>query len=131
LADLDAQILNLKRSLSGLRSQRHSVFEGISAYIYPVLTLPNEILTEIFVHFLPVYPECPPLTGIRSPNILAQICRQWREIALKTPALWRSISISYHPRFPLSFRGRVDLCNIWLTRSRCYPISLNLNEDSV
>ncbi|KAJ7859526.1 hypothetical protein B0H14DRAFT_3629560, partial [Mycena olivaceomarginata] len=125
LADLDAQILDLERSLSALRSQRQPVvFERISAYIYPVLTLPNEITTEIlFIHFLPNYPRWPPLTGPDSPTLLAQICREWRDIALETPALWRAISLS-NSRIP--FEHRVHLCNLWLSRSRCSPLSLEL-----
>jgi hypothetical protein len=71
LADLDAQILDLERSLSALRSQRQPVYEHLSAYTYPVLTLPNEITTEIFIHFLPNYPSWPPLTGPNSPTLLA------------------------------------------------------------
>jgi hypothetical protein len=42
------------------------------------LTLPNEIVSEIFVHFVPPYPESPAFTGILSPATLSQICRQWR-----------------------------------------------------
>ncbi|KAJ7356454.1 hypothetical protein DFH08DRAFT_459191 [Mycena albidolilacea] len=123
LADLDAQILDLERSLSALRSQRQPVFERLSTYTYPVLTLPNEITTEIFIHFLPNYPSWPPLTGPDSPTLLAQICREWRGIALVTPALWRAISLS-DPRIP--FEHQVHLCNLWLSRSRCSPLSLEL-----
>ncbi|KAJ7705931.1 hypothetical protein B0H14DRAFT_2415857, partial [Mycena olivaceomarginata] len=53
----------------------------------PVLTLPNEIISEIFVQFLPVYPLSSPSTGPFSPTLLTQICRRWREIALTTPLL--------------------------------------------
>ncbi|KAJ7727040.1 hypothetical protein B0H14DRAFT_2544248 [Mycena olivaceomarginata] len=125
LAVLDAQILDLERSLSALRSQRQPVFERISAYTYPILTLPNEITTEIFIHFLPNYPswEWPPLTGPDSPTLLAQICRKWRDIALATPALWRAISLS-DSRIPSEHR--VHLCNLWLSRSQCSPLSLEL-----
>ncbi|KAJ7769256.1 hypothetical protein B0H14DRAFT_353337 [Mycena olivaceomarginata] len=123
LADLDAQILDFERSLSALRSQRQPVFERISAYKYPVLTLPNEITTEIFIHFLPNYPSWPPLTGPGSPTLLAQIFREWRDIALETPALWRAISLS---DFDIPFEHRVHLCNLWLNRSRCSPLSLEL-----
>ncbi|KAJ7859534.1 hypothetical protein B0H14DRAFT_2442358 [Mycena olivaceomarginata] len=128
LADLDAQILDLERSLSALRSQRQPVFERLSACTYPVLTLPNEITTEIFIHFLPNYPSCPPLTGPDSPTLLAQICREWRDIALETPALWGAISLSYSP---IPFEHRVHLCNLWLSRSRCSPLSLELNGHAI
>ncbi|KAJ7073978.1 hypothetical protein C8F01DRAFT_1098885 [Mycena amicta] len=61
--------------------------------VYPVLTLPNEITTEIFTQYLPVYPACPPLFGDGSPTKLGQICRHWREIALSTPTLWCAIAL--------------------------------------
>ncbi|KAJ7356455.1 hypothetical protein DFH08DRAFT_849112 [Mycena albidolilacea] len=123
LADFDAQILDLECSLSALRSQRQPVFERLSAYTYPVLTLPNDITTEIFIHSLSNYPSWPPLTGPDSPTLLAQICREWRDIALATPALWRTISLS-DSRIP--FEHQVHLCNLWLSRSRCSPLSLEL-----
>ncbi|KAJ7187330.1 hypothetical protein C8R46DRAFT_1059491 [Mycena filopes] len=59
---------------------------------YPVLTLPNEIVSEIFIRVLPPYPECPPWKGSLSPSLLTQICRKWREIALSTPELWRAMA---------------------------------------
>ncbi|KAJ7280873.1 hypothetical protein C8J57DRAFT_1174466 [Mycena rebaudengoi] len=57
----------------------------VDEYKYPILTLPTEITSEIFVHFLPPYPQCPPATGLSSPELLCQICQVWREIALSTP----------------------------------------------
>ncbi|KAJ7935126.1 hypothetical protein B0H13DRAFT_2472932 [Mycena leptocephala] len=104
IADLEAQILDLERSLSALRNEKVLVQERLDAYKYPVLTLPNEIVSEIFIHFLPVYPLCPPLAGILSPTSLTQICRKWRDIALATPALWRALE------------------------SRCCPLSIHTNE---
>ncbi|KAJ7872344.1 hypothetical protein B0H14DRAFT_186583 [Mycena olivaceomarginata] len=118
IADLDAKIQDLERSLSVLRSQKSLAEERLDAYIYPVLTLPNEIVCEIFLHFLPIYPACPPLTGLFSPILLTHICRGWREIALALPALWRAIMI--HPnRSPAS-----DLVSTVLSRSGPCPLSI-------
>ncbi|KAJ7769227.1 hypothetical protein B0H14DRAFT_2967707 [Mycena olivaceomarginata] len=75
-ADLQAQISLLERSLSELQSEKKLVLERLDSYKYPVLTLPNEIIAEVFVHFLPVYPLCPPLIGPSSPTLLTQICRK-------------------------------------------------------
>ncbi|KAJ7028581.1 hypothetical protein C8F04DRAFT_1119155 [Mycena alexandri] len=44
--------------------------------------LPPEIVSEIFIQFLPPYPKAPPLFGPVSPLLLCRICRRWREIAL-------------------------------------------------
>ncbi|KAJ7727032.1 hypothetical protein B0H14DRAFT_2202896, partial [Mycena olivaceomarginata] len=63
-----------------------------------------------------------------SPTIFAQICRHWREIALETTTLWRAISLT-DPR--ISFKRQNDLCSMWLRRSRCYPLSLDLDEDAI
>ncbi|KAJ7859524.1 hypothetical protein B0H14DRAFT_629431 [Mycena olivaceomarginata] len=131
VADLDAQILLLERSDEApweLRSEKQLVQQRLDSYRYPVLALPTEIIAGIFVHFLPIYPACPPLLGLRSPTIFTQICRHWREIALETAALWRAISLT-DPR--ISFKRQNDLCNMWLRRSRCYPLSLDLDEDAI
>ncbi|KAF7361062.1 F-box domain-containing protein [Mycena sanguinolenta] len=92
LADLDAQILALENSLVTLENERKSVQARINAYVYPILTIPNEIISQFFIHTLPPYPLCSPLWGPSSPNALGQICRQWRDIALSTPMLWRAPS---------------------------------------
>ncbi|KAJ7231501.1 hypothetical protein C8J57DRAFT_967491, partial [Mycena rebaudengoi] len=60
---------------------------------YPVLTLPTDITSEIFTHFLPTYPLCSLINGLLSPMLLGQICHQWRDIALGTPRLWSAIEI--------------------------------------
>ncbi|KAJ7727241.1 hypothetical protein B0H16DRAFT_1591126 [Mycena metata] len=87
----------------------------------PVLTLPTEIVVEIFIHFLPVYPRCPPLGGLGSPILLTQICRDWREIALATRRLWRAISVDTHW---IVFPREVARTRIWLQRSHPLPVSL-------
>lgn len=94
---------------------------------YPlVLSLPNEIICEIFLHFLPIYPLCPPLTGTLSPTSLTHICRRWREIALDTPALWRAISFSYQPHIPLA--QQFHIFDIWLSRSSYCPLSIEMDD---
>ncbi|KAJ7429627.1 hypothetical protein FB451DRAFT_1383059 [Mycena latifolia] len=122
--DIKAQILVLKRSVRALRAERKETQGRIDSYAYPVLTLPNEIVSEIFVNFLPVYPCCPPQTGLLSPTLLTHICRRWRGIALATPELWRAILIT-------SYRddGRqLHILDSWLSRSGCFPLSLNIEN---
>ncbi|KAJ7799747.1 hypothetical protein B0H14DRAFT_1702504 [Mycena olivaceomarginata] len=108
-----------------MRSQKQQVPD---TYKYPVLALPNEITIDIFTHFMPIYPLCPPLTGLYSPSLLTQICRRWREIALATPALWRAISLSDSS---IPFEQQDNVVRMWLSRSRSYPLSLDFDEDSI
>ncbi|KAJ7122632.1 hypothetical protein C8R43DRAFT_1032164 [Mycena crocata] len=122
IANINLQILELKRSLSALRREKRLAQERLASYAYPVLTLPNEITSEIFLHFIPVYPLHPSIKGLLSPTLLTHICRQWRNTALTTPALWRSISVE-------SVDHDSDLENsirlkLWMTRSRSLPVSI-------
>ncbi|KAJ7280798.1 hypothetical protein C8J57DRAFT_1174426 [Mycena rebaudengoi] len=92
ISDLGARILALEEAFVATSLERQDLQTRLDTYKYPVLTLPTDITSEIFVHFLPPYPERPPTTGLSSPHILGQICRTWREIALSMPRLWRAIS---------------------------------------
>ncbi|KAJ7208316.1 hypothetical protein GGX14DRAFT_454361 [Mycena pura] len=96
LARLDAEILRFRayaeECITALEQQRRAVSDGLTRVVYPVLTLPNEITSRIFVHCLPDHgrvrpsPRCVPL-------LVAQVCRRWRDIALATCKLWSSIDV--------------------------------------
>ncbi|KAJ7659341.1 hypothetical protein DFH06DRAFT_1130873 [Mycena polygramma] len=122
-ADIEAEIQKLKQSIRELRSEQDSIRARLESRSYPVLTLPNELVSEIFIHFLPIYPSCPPLTGDLSPYTLLWICSKWREIALSTPALWRAMSLDYMDddeaqvqmvqasgSYPLSIEAHQEMC---------------------
>ncbi|KAJ7716294.1 hypothetical protein B0H16DRAFT_1701418 [Mycena metata] len=100
IVDIAARIIDLECSIRALRvekemleAEQETLQEHLDAYTYPVLTLPPEIVSEIFVRFLPVYPERAPQKGLLSPITLGQICRLWREMAFSTPRLWRTFTI--------------------------------------
>ncbi|KAJ7742547.1 hypothetical protein B0H16DRAFT_1890215 [Mycena metata] len=104
LVDIAAQITDLQCSLQALRAEKklleaeqETLQDRLDAYTYPVLTLPPEVMSEIFVHFLPVYPERAPQKGLLSPITLGQICRLWRQIAFSTPSLWRTFKLFLRP----------------------------------
>ncbi|KAF8150380.1 hypothetical protein K438DRAFT_2027209 [Mycena galopus ATCC 62051] len=122
LAEIDIEISSLERALFSLRERRAQVQERLDSCRYPVLTLPTEITSNIFINFLPVYPACPPLMGPSSPTLLTQICRHWRQIAVATPELWRAIS--FDKDHVVSLEEQLDLYHIWLARSRSYPLSI-------
>ncbi|KAJ6589390.1 hypothetical protein B0H19DRAFT_1103750 [Mycena capillaripes] len=94
---------------------------------YPVLTLPPEIVGEIFENFLPNYPEQPPHVGIFSPLMLCRICTTWRQIALSTPALWRAIRIELREHESHeAMAWKLNLLNTWLSRSGDCSLSICL-----
>ncbi|KAJ7143645.1 hypothetical protein C8R46DRAFT_1360456 [Mycena filopes] len=125
LAENKAKILELELPLSFLKQENDLIQDRLDAYAHPVLTLPNEILSEIFIQFLPVYPETPPIIGRSSPNVLGQICRKWRAIALSTPQLWRAISFSLANGKRLA--QKIHLLETWLQRSGSCLLSLNMD----
>jgi hypothetical protein len=101
LADLNAlEILGLD-----------PVQKRLDSIQYPVLSLPNEITTEIFINFLPIYPLCPPLVGNLSPTTMTHVFREWREIALDNPMLWRAFGFSSHSDSSRQY----DIRDIWLS----------------
>ncbi|KAK6972132.1 F-box domain-containing protein, partial [Favolaschia claudopus] len=130
---LEAQIAALKTSIALLRAARTTVQQRLCSYKYPVLTLPNEIIAEIFLHSLsPGYPDAPPFLGARSPMRLTHICRQWRDIACDTPGLWRAIDL--YPgrvnklRNTCSLERTLSLAALWVSRSRHCPLSIRVGS---
>ncbi|KAF7377791.1 F-box domain-containing protein [Mycena sanguinolenta] len=126
IAEIDAKILVLRHSIQLLEAEKMCTQERLNEYMYPVLTLPNETVAEIFIHFLPAYPSPPPMTGPLSPTVLTHICHTWREIAFTTPALWRGISYpdrSESRSVTSDQGGLLQILQSWLSRSGCLPLS--------
>ncbi|KAJ7701620.1 hypothetical protein B0H14DRAFT_2170412, partial [Mycena olivaceomarginata] len=56
---------------------------------YPILSIPAEIMSLVFVECLdPPSTDDPCPTGRAVPLLLMQVCRRWRDIALSTRKLW-------------------------------------------
>ncbi|KAK6978002.1 F-box domain-containing protein [Favolaschia claudopus] len=131
ILDLEAEMAAIANRLSVpvLRLEKLEIENrpDSSTLAYPVLTLPNEITVEIFLRFLPSYPYAPPMFGLLSPILLTKICRQWREIALATPMLWRAISL---PQGWVVDADRIEAAasavSLWLSRSGNFPLSLHM-----
>ncbi|KAJ7759605.1 hypothetical protein B0H16DRAFT_1533897 [Mycena metata] len=126
VSDLDAQIQRLEVSIAILRAERLVLQEPLDSYTYPVLTLPTEITCEIFLHFLPPYPACPPITGPFSPTILTHVCRTWRDIADATPYLWSRITLSAQE---LSLDTQIEISDLWIRRSRSRALAIDLQNN--
>ncbi|KAJ6467575.1 hypothetical protein C8R47DRAFT_1152678 [Mycena vitilis] len=104
--------------------QRH-----LDAYIYPVLTLPNEVVSEVFLHTLPTWDlyADPASRGLQASLLLGGICRKWRDISISTPSLWTRIEI-WLDNVP-SHDDKLRLLDIWLTRSRACPLFITIMAD--
>ncbi|KAJ6492717.1 hypothetical protein C8R47DRAFT_420447 [Mycena vitilis] len=77
IASIDAQTLDIQHTLAESWSditdgsdlatlwfEKMVTKKRLNSYKYPVLTLPSEIVSEMFIHFLPAFPGCrPPIAG--------------------------------------------------------------------
>ncbi|KAJ7149623.1 hypothetical protein C8R46DRAFT_1125632 [Mycena filopes] len=119
IAEVDAEILALKDALSKVKLERKALKKHLASYIYPVLTLPNEVVSEVFLQTLD---KSPSLGGRGSPIYLGHICQRWRDIALSTPSLWSTMNLAMrHFRAPQNY---LRLLDAWLTRSKDCPLSI-------
>ncbi|KAJ7208055.1 hypothetical protein GGX14DRAFT_455349 [Mycena pura] len=89
---------------------------------YPVLTLPFDIASQIFVYCLPQEDDALPCRT-EAPLLLAGICREWRDIALATHELWNTIHLTLRSH---SVSTVSPLLEFWLPRAGNLPLSMSL-----
>lgn len=86
--------------------------------------LPPELLGEIFLRCLPHTNYITP-TLDECPIVLTRVCRHWRAVALSTPRLWASLSISLLRADTTSG----DEYRRWLEKARSVPLSIRVVHD--
>ncbi|KAK7018410.1 hypothetical protein R3P38DRAFT_2982623 [Favolaschia claudopus] len=116
LAELDTLI-------NSLIVERQNLRDTLDAVIYPVSSLPPEILSHIFVRCLSSKRPAKHL----APLLLTQICRLWREIALATPELWQAVALNARRDMVAHAHQNPErLLEMWLDRSATLPLTLSL-----
>ncbi|KAJ6515452.1 hypothetical protein C8R45DRAFT_1205708 [Mycena sanguinolenta] len=98
-----------------------------SAVVFPVLTLPPEITSEIFLHCVPTSRKSDIVNPKEAPLLLTQVCRLWRDIAISTPELWAAFDLEIGWPEP----HLLEICETWLGRARECPISVKLSSCGV
>ncbi|KAJ7157211.1 hypothetical protein C8R46DRAFT_959114 [Mycena filopes] len=134
LVEVDASIADLKSHLQLLEETRRLLQEQLDCIVYPILSLPPEITSEIFLECLPPPPS--PSMGSRqqsshrnnvAPLLLFYVCRAWRKIALSTPRLWDSLHLFHSTirRFPRT-STMAKVITDWFSRAGSSPLTLSL-----
>ncbi|KAJ7136861.1 hypothetical protein C8R44DRAFT_868956 [Mycena epipterygia] len=119
LGAIEQRMAVLESEITLLRKEREEVLEDLAAIVYPVLILPSDITSEIFLQW---YGHGPPQINSLyppSPLLLTSICRTWRAIALSTCRLWTSLICTS----PSSARANLQC---WLTHAGTLPVDLTI-----
>ncbi|KAF9477104.1 hypothetical protein BDN70DRAFT_881529 [Pholiota conissans] len=127
---------------------RDALAQSIDAHrnlLTPFRTLPDDVLTEIFLWCLPTVHEAV-MDETEAPLLLTTVCRRWRIVAHQMPRLWASLHIAM-PHTP-RFRGRVAsermqeiqgvfqdsvrrhqrAIILWLDRAKVCPLSISIHD---
>lgn len=135
LAALDDHIGLLNHALEKLQSiqarlkEKRAIVQESLAF-HEVLasptrcSLPSELLGEIFLRCLPQTNYVTPSSD-ECPLVLTRVCRHWRAVALSTPRLWASLSISLLRADTTSG----DEYKRWLEKARSVPLSIRVVHD--
>ncbi|KAJ7641454.1 hypothetical protein FB45DRAFT_1125274, partial [Roridomyces roridus] len=107
LAQIELQIDALGAQMAALRTERDAVTRDLQSVVYPVLSLPNEIMGEIFTQYVDTE---------RNPMLLTWVCRSWREVALSTSRLWTCSWVNLP----------VKMVALWLSRSGSLPLDVDV-----
>ncbi|KAH6911006.1 hypothetical protein BKA70DRAFT_1560202 [Coprinopsis sp. MPI-PUGE-AT-0042] len=91
---VEPQIVSLDAEIEALKKRRAIYASFVAdhrALISPIRHMPPDILRNIFSHCVPYDTPDKVMQASEAPLLLVQICRHWRDLALKTPTLWSTI----------------------------------------
>ncbi|KAF7367524.1 F-box domain-containing protein [Mycena sanguinolenta] len=126
LRDLTEEMDALESEIRVLAKERQRVMDDLDSIIYPVLTLPPEITSEIFSNY--VMDPClgrPRSTPSRGPLTLAAVCHSWRRICFSTQPFWASLRIHPDPSWVVD--DFVHILECWLQRAGNHPLDLDIS----
>ncbi|KAJ7797324.1 hypothetical protein B0H14DRAFT_3157570 [Mycena olivaceomarginata] len=124
--DLNSAISRQERILDDMRMRLQDLQSQLESITYPILTLPPEMTSEIFIHCLPSKRYMDVVNTNEAPLLLTHVCRVWRQIAISTPALWATFGIEdmwWLPRL-------AEIAQTWFKRAQKCPLSVRLHGQS-
>ncbi|KAJ7652534.1 hypothetical protein DFH06DRAFT_1475322 [Mycena polygramma] len=143
LDEVTAEIVRHKAYMNALQDKRRELEMQLARIVYPVLSIPPEIVSKFFVACLPSHGRVRP-SPLTPPLTLAQVCSYWREIALSSCELWSSLDLllplnyDQTPRKYRDFpdgksyinrmRGMRSLQETWWARAKEQPLSLTIRS---
>ncbi|KAF7311779.1 F-box domain-containing protein [Mycena indigotica] len=117
-ATLDDTIAALERQLGQLKARRDAIHTMLSDVIYPMHTLPTELLCHVFQALVAL---CLPDEVNSALLAVTAVCQRWRSIAIADPHLWTTTCYI--------LRGGPDpLFDHFLARTQGLPIAIAIEE---
>ncbi|KAJ7606330.1 hypothetical protein FB45DRAFT_1139850 [Roridomyces roridus] len=120
LIQIDEKVSCLDFQLAQLHAERQTITQELAAAaaLYPVLTLPHDIVSKIFLQCIDGY-------EIGIPVTLASVCSPWRVVALHTHGIWTQFEARLgQDRNPQPVE---DLFRIYVSRSGCLPLDIRMH----
>ncbi|KAK7052908.1 hypothetical protein VNI00_004228 [Paramarasmius palmivorus] len=138
-----SNLSQLEQLLATLNRRRHELLEQLvhpQPILSPTRRIPCEVLSRIFLFCtpqedIPCREFATPDSPQDAPQILAAVCRLWRQVASNNPLLWTCVYVSF-PAFrgPTAwpcYRTTILHCQeklrLWLARSRQVPVAIIVN----
>ncbi|KAJ7508749.1 hypothetical protein B0H11DRAFT_1962450 [Mycena galericulata] len=128
LAEVEASIARDGLVPKHLKGEQKTIQLQLDRIIYPILTLPPEITSDIFVQCLPGHWETKNPHPDRVPLLLLRICADWRAIALSTPELWAVLHIARYSLFHSDRQPAIEKgIDSWLKCAKGLPLFLDFD----
>ncbi|KAF7317631.1 F-box domain-containing protein [Mycena kentingensis (nom. inval.)] len=112
------------------RCEKSALTTSLENSTFPVLSLPNEITSLIFIACLPSEGDVRP-SHRRAPLLLLRVCRHWRRVALDMAQLWCSLDLNVGRgdwRCISLKRGSWEDVKTWFARAKNQYLSLTIRQ---
>ncbi|KIM37874.1 hypothetical protein M413DRAFT_13072 [Hebeloma cylindrosporum] len=135
IAEIDSTSKRIRLLLDHLGEERRTIQQFADKHrvmVAPVLEIPPEILSHIFILTLPNRVEWHEIkrSSLKRSMTLARVNRHWRNVAVSTPQLWTTILIDEKsfPKLDVAHDAE-EICmpKLFLQRSGMCPLSLSVH----
>jgi hypothetical protein len=119
-------VFQMKSKLSTSSSAKISAALVENSYLSPLINVPNEVLSYIFVLCCCTCPLRLPYWrhGVPLQVIISHVCSGWRQVALSTGVLWNNIRVSQLR--PACYALCLSIYKTWVCRAGNCPLSVAL-----
>ncbi|KAJ7471748.1 hypothetical protein FB451DRAFT_305972 [Mycena latifolia] len=122
---LRTRLEEIEEQILLLQDEREDITATLTSAAYPILSLPVEITSEIFLQCLDGRPIKPDLLQV--PLVLTRVCSAWRKIALNIPRLWSCLTLVFDESPPVYRQPSAALVDTWLARGGSTPLVMDVN----